>query len=65
MDLRYTSGATCGDIKHKAEEKVAIVTERIELLNRVRESLNELIDSCTEELPISTCPIIEMLSKDD
>ena len=65
MELRYTPGATCGDIKHKAEEKVAIISERIDLLIKVRESLEELINSCTEELPVSTCPIIEILCEDN
>ena len=64
MGLRYTPGATCGDIKRKAEQKIAIITERIELLTKVRESLEELINSCTEELPVSTCPIIEKLADD-
>jgi len=64
MGLRYTPGATCGDIKRKAEHKKAIITERIELLTKVRESLEELINSCSEELPVSTCPIIEKLAND-
>jgi len=62
MGLRYTPGATCGDIKRKAEQKVTIITERIDLLTKVRESLEELINSCTEELPVSTCPVIEKLA---
>ncbi len=65
MELRYTPGAKCGDIKHKAEKKVAIISERIDLLIKVRESLEELINSCTEELPVSTCPIIKMMCEDN
>jgi MerR family mercuric resistance operon transcriptional regulator len=64
MDLRHTPGATCGDIKRKAEQKVAIINERIDLLIKVRESLEELINWCTEDLPVSTCPIIEKLADD-
>jgi len=65
MELRYTPGTTCGDIKRKAEEKVAIITERIDLLLRVKNSLNTLIESCTEESPVATCPIIELLSHEN
>lgn len=32
LELRYTPGTKCGDIKRNAEEKVTIITERIELL---------------------------------
>jgi MerR family copper efflux transcriptional regulator len=63
LELRYTPGTTCGDIKQKAEKKVAIITERIDLLLKVRKSLSRLIESCTAESPVSTCPIIELLSK--
>ena len=65
LELRYTPGTTCGDIKRKAEDKVTIITERIDLLIKVRKSLNKLIESCTEESPITTCPIIELLSDDN
>ena len=65
LELRYTPGTTCGDIKRKAEEKVTIITERIDLLVKVRKSLNKLIESCTEESPVTTCPIIELLSDDN
>ncbi len=64
LELRYTPGTTCGDIKQKAEQKVAIINERIDLLRQVRNSLNSLIKSCTAESPVSMCPIIELLSEE-
>ena len=65
LALRYTPGTTCGDIKRKAEEKVTIITGRIDMLVKVKNSLNKLIETCSEESPVITCPIIELLSDDN
>ena len=42
LELRYTPGTTCGDIKRKAEEKVTIITERVDLLVKEAKEVHAL-----------------------
>lgn len=61
LDLRMDEDTTCSEIKEEAQEKYKDVEEKIKDLQRIKETLIELIDSCTGEGPKGDCPILEAL----
>lgn len=52
---------SCSEIKEEAQQKYKDVTETIDDLLRIKETLTDLIDSCSEDEPIGDCPILEAL----
>jgi len=61
LELRMDEDTTCSEIKSEAQEKYQDVEEKIEDLQRIKETLLELIDSCTGEGPKGECPILGAL----
>lgn len=61
LELRMDENTTCSEIKSEAEEKYRDVVEKIEDLQRIKETLVDLIDSCSGEGPKGECPILEAL----
>lgn len=62
LNLRANSRAECSEVKQKAEEKYEHVTEKIRDLERIREVLVELIDSCAGgHIPADQCPILKAM----
>lgn len=61
MELRMDEDTTCSEIKNEAESKYQDVIEKIQDLERIRETLTELIDACAEDGPKGECPILEAL----
>jgi len=61
LELRMDEDTTCSEIKNEAQEKYRDVVEKIEDLQRIKETLTNLIDSCSEEGPAGDCPILEAL----
>ena len=61
LELRMDKNSTCSQIKKEAQGKYRDVTEKIEDLKRIKESLEDLIDSCNEEGPKGDCPILKAL----
>lgn len=60
LDLRIQNQAKCGDVIDKAEEKIEEINRRIHDLQKMRESLTELIGCCSEtEQPLSQCPVLD------
>lgn len=58
-------GATCRDVKARAETKIEEVEARIRDLRRIRDALSQLADSCDrEDKPTSECPILDALDAD-
>jgi Hg(II)-responsive transcriptional regulator len=43
--LRVESVSACDDVQHQAEHKIADIEAKIQLLARMKQTLNELIDS--------------------
>ena len=44
--LRISSEATCGDIKHAAEVKLADIEAKIRSLQRIEQALRKLVSAC-------------------
>lgn len=61
LELRMDEDTTCSEIRDEAREKYRDVIQKIEDLNRIKETLIELIDSCAEDGPKGDCPILEAL----
>jgi len=61
LSLRIDPDTTCGDIKRKAELKVADIERKIRTLRGMKKALTKLVSSCRGRGPTSECPILEML----
>jgi MerR family mercuric resistance operon transcriptional regulator len=54
----YTS---CSQIRTEAQKKYQNVIEKIKDLQRIKNTLIDLIDSCANEEPNEDCPILKTL----
>ncbi|SHG39544.1 MerR family transcriptional regulator, mercuric resistance operon regulatory protein [Fodinibius roseus] len=61
LELRMDEDTTCSEIKSEAQEKYQDVVEKIEDLQRIKNTLVNLIDSCAGEGPKGDCPILVAL----
>lgn len=61
LELRMDENTTCSEIRKEAQEKYRDVTDKIEDLQKIKNTLVDLIDSCTGEGPKGDCPILEAL----
>lgn len=61
LELRMSENTTCSDIKREAQQKYQDVVEKIEDLQRIKNTLTGLIDSCAGEGPKGECPVLEAL----
>lgn len=59
FSLRVKSKTKCGDIKKRAEAKVADIDERIKTLQRMKNALKKLVSQCKGTGPVGDCPILE------
>jgi len=65
LALRVTPGKSCADVRAHAEHKVADVDRRIASLKRMRGALVKLASACSGKGPVSQCPILEALGKEE
>ncbi len=64
LSLKIDTDTTCGDVKRLANSKVNNIEEKIKDLQRIKQTLNELILLCDKESAISSeCPILESMDK--
>jgi MerR family transcriptional regulator, copper efflux regulator len=61
LSLRVTAGTTCREVKSRAEQKSAIIDQRIAALRRMKRALEKLAATCSGRGPVSECPILEAL----
>jgi MerR family mercuric resistance operon transcriptional regulator len=62
LSLRVDPHTTCGDIKRRAESKLASIEEKIQSLQRMKQALMKVSASCRGRGPTSECPILEALN---
>lgn len=63
--LQIDSNATRADVRKRAEQKIVLIEEKIRDLERMRQSLSSLVDTCHGDGIASECPILEALDRAD
>ena len=61
LELRMDEDTSCSSIMKEAQEKYRDVVEKIEDLQRIRDTLIDLIDACAGDGPKGECPILGAL----
>ena len=64
LELRIDRGEACGEVEEKARDKMALVDEKIERLEKMKGALERLVDACDHRAPTDDCPILEALEDD-
>mgnify|MGYP003527229469 CR=1 FL=1 len=65
LSLRVDPNTTCGDVKRRAEAKIADIEEKTLALKKMKKALTKLAATCKGRGPTSECPILEMLNSED
>ncbi len=63
LSLRLDATATCEDVKSRAEVKILDIQQKIQALQRMKQTLTDLTAACSEDGPVSECPILQAISK--
>ena len=64
LALRIEPGATCGDVRGLAEEKIAGIRDKIGALRSMQAALERLVAACSGEGSVGDCPILESLERE-
>ncbi|GMT47624.1 MAG: MerR family transcriptional regulator [bacterium] len=64
LSLRLDPGTTCGDVKKRADIKIAEIEEKIRILRRMKRTLITLTMECKGSGPGRECPILEALDSE-
>lgn len=65
LALRVSPRTSSAEIRKRAEAKIADIEKKIRSLESMRKSLRGLATSCSGCGPISKCPILESLERED
>lgn len=65
LELRVGVDVSCADVRQLATAKVADIEDRIRDLHRMGKALRSLAEHCQADGPISDCPILEHLARED
>ncbi len=65
LALSHDPTASQADIKHKTEEKIEDIRNRIQDLSRVLQALEQLNECCDGHGSVGECPILKALAKED
>ena len=63
LALRVDSATSCGEVKKRADGKIADIEKRILALQEMRKALVRLTAACRGKGPTGECPILEALGK--
>ena len=62
LAIKVKRGATCADVRRKAEAKIADVDAKIRHLQAIREALHEMTATCFGNGPVTNCTILDALN---
>ena len=65
LGLRFRPGTRCADVRERAEAKIAEINEKIRSLQAMRKALVRLVGACSGRGPVSDCPILESLDREE
>jgi MerR family copper efflux transcriptional regulator len=63
LALRFDRSATRSDVRRQARAKLTDIEEKIRDLQRMRDTLLRLVDTCHGDGPATGCPILEALDQ--
>jgi MerR family transcriptional regulator, copper efflux regulator len=61
LALRIAPGATCPQVKRRAEAKIGDIEEKIRSLQQMKRALEKLVGACAGKRPLRECPILDAL----
>jgi len=64
LRLRVDPRRSCGDVRARAEAKLADIEEKIRSLHAMKKTLARFIAACSGRGPVSACPILEALDEE-
>lgn len=65
LSLRISATARSGDVRKRAEAKIADIDANIRSLDSIKRTLRKLSNACEGCGPIAECPILESLDKEN
>jgi len=65
LTLRVVPGTTCGQIRRRAQAKIAEIDAKIQNLRGMKKNLERLAASCSGKGPVGECPILESLDPEE
>jgi Hg(II)-responsive transcriptional regulator len=65
MSLSVSRSSSGRTVRRKAEAKIADIEAKIKSLAAMKRTLRKLTNACAECGPISACPILESLERED
>lgn len=63
LALQVESKAVCDDVREQAQLKIADVEAKIQMLQRIKNTLTELVIACEENELTDECPILNALDE--
>ena len=64
LELRVAPQSTCEEVRIKANEKIRVIEEKLQELERMRKALQTLVASCHGSNPAGDCPILEAFEQE-
>ena len=61
LELRVNPRTSCGEVKRRAEGKIAHIERKMAELQRMKIALGHLASSCSGRGPTSACPILDAM----
>jgi MerR family mercuric resistance operon transcriptional regulator len=61
LSLGRQPGASCADVRSRAEAKMTDIEEKIRTLEKMKTALVGLTRTCSSDGPVSECPILDAL----
>lgn len=65
LALRVKPGVACETVAQRTRQKIALVTERIRQLKRIKVTLDHLAAACAGRRPTGDCPVLRAMEDDD
>jgi Hg(II)-responsive transcriptional regulator len=65
LALRVDPQTPSIEVKRRAEAKLVDIERKVEELLRMKRALEQITQLCTGQGPISKCPILDVLERDD
>lgn len=64
LALRINSETVCNEVQKQAELKIADIETKIQMLQRMKTVLSDLVEACRENQLTNECPILTALDTD-